>query len=73
MERSEMPMSTALTSCIIGDVPIYVAMDSADVWAERAMFQLDSHGFPTEVAGVPPDYFALTDSSGEILCTITRP
>ena len=41
---------------IIGDVPIYVAMDSADVWAERAMFQLDSHGFPTEVAGVPPDY-----------------
>ena len=44
--------------CIIGDVPIYVAMDSADVWAERAMFQLDSHGFPTEVAGVPPDYFS---------------
>ena len=43
---------------IIGDVPIYVAMDSADVWAERAMFQLDSHGFPTEVAGVPPDYFS---------------
>ncbi len=43
---------------LIGDVPIYVAMDSADVWAERAMFQLDSQGFPTEVAGVPPDYFS---------------
>ena len=42
---------------IIGDLPIYVSMDSADVWAEPEFFQLDSHGFPTEVAGVPPDYF----------------
>lgn len=42
---------------IIGDLPIYVSMDSADVWAEPKFFQLDSHGFPTEVAGVPPDYF----------------
>ena len=43
---------------IIGDLPIYVAMDSADVWAERSMFRLDSRGVPTEVAGVPPDYFS---------------
>ena len=43
---------------IIGDLPIYVAMDSADVWAEPEMFKLDSHGKPTEVSGVPPDYFS---------------
>ena len=43
---------------IIGDLPIYVAMDSADVWAEPEMFRLDSHGVPTEVSGVPPDYFS---------------
>ena len=43
---------------IIGDLPIYVAMDSADVWAEPEMFKLDSRGFPTEVSGVPPDYFS---------------
>ena len=43
---------------IIGDLPIYVAMDSADVWAEPEMFKLDSHGVPTEVSGVPPDYFS---------------
>ena len=43
---------------IIGDLPIYVAMDSTDVWAERSMFRLDSRGIPTEVAGVPPDYFS---------------
>lgn len=42
---------------IIGDLPIYVAMDSADVWAEPELFRLDGRGFPTEVAGVPPDYF----------------
>ena len=42
---------------IIGDLPIYVAMDSADVWAEPQMFQLDADGYPTEVSGVPPDYF----------------
>ena len=41
---------------IIGDLPIYVAMDSSDVWAEPEMFRLDAHGVPTEVAGVPPDY-----------------
>jgi len=43
---------------IIGDLPIYVAMDSADVWAEPEMFKLDSRGFPAEVSGVPPDYFS---------------
>ncbi|MCI9556221.1 4-alpha-glucanotransferase [Oscillospiraceae bacterium 50-16] len=42
---------------IIGDLPIYVALDSADVWANREQFQLDGHGFPTEVAGCPPDAF----------------
>lgn len=45
---------------IIGDVPIYVAHDSADVWANRAWFQLDEHGRSTRVAGVPPDYFSET-------------
>ena len=43
---------------IIGDAPIYVAMDSADVWAAPAFFRLDSRNVPTEVAGVPPDYFS---------------
>ncbi len=42
---------------IIGDVPIYVPHDSADVWADRDNYQLDDRGYPTEVAGVPPDYF----------------
>ncbi len=45
---------------IIGDVPIYVAADSADVWANRGIFQLDERGEPTVVAGVPPDYFSET-------------
>ena len=42
---------------VIGDLPIYVALDSADVWAEPQWFRLDTDGVPTEVAGVPPDYF----------------
>ena len=42
---------------IIGDVPIYVALDSADVWAEPQWFRLGEDNRPTEVAGVPPDYF----------------
>ena len=42
---------------IIGDLPIYVAMDSADVWADPRAFQLDKRNVPAEVAGVPPDYF----------------
>jgi 4-alpha-glucanotransferase len=45
---------------IMGDVPIYVACDSADVWANRELFQLDADGEPTVVAGVPPDYFSET-------------
>jgi 4-alpha-glucanotransferase len=45
---------------IMGDVPIYVAGDSADVWINREIFQLDEHGQPTVVAGVPPDYFSET-------------
>jgi len=45
---------------ILGDVPIYVASDSADVWANREIFQLDEHGQPSVVAGVPPDYFSET-------------
>ena len=43
---------------IIGDLPIYVALDSVDVWAAPECFQLDEKGFPTHVAGVPPDYFS---------------
>ena len=43
---------------IIGDLPIYVAMDSADVWADPGSFQLDERNIPREVAGVPPDYFS---------------
>lgn len=45
---------------IIGDIPIFVSMDSADVWASQHLFQLDEKGFPTNVAGVPPDYFSAT-------------
>ena len=43
---------------IIGDIPIYVAMDSSDVWSEPENFQLDEDKKPTEVSGVPPDYFS---------------
>jgi 4-alpha-glucanotransferase len=45
---------------VIGDVPIYVAHDSADVWANREFFHLDAKGNPLKVAGVPPDYFSAT-------------
>ncbi len=45
---------------LIGDVPIFVAHDSADVWANRDLFHLDPAGMPTVVAGVPPDYFSPT-------------
>ncbi len=41
----------------IGDVPIYVALDSADVWSEPKYFQLDENNLPTEVSGCPPDPF----------------
>jgi 4-alpha-glucanotransferase len=43
---------------LIGDLPIYVAEDSADVWARPDLFHLDSYGRPTVVAGVPPDLFS---------------
>jgi 4-alpha-glucanotransferase len=45
---------------ILGDLPIFVAHDSADVWARRELFRLDAGGRPTVVAGVPPDYFSAT-------------
>lgn len=45
---------------IIGDAPIFVAFDSADVWANPGLFFLDEKGSPTVVAGVPPDYFSET-------------
>jgi 4-alpha-glucanotransferase len=45
---------------LFGDLPIFVAHDSADVWAQQDYFQLDDGGRPTVVAGVPPDYFSAT-------------
>lgn len=48
---------------LIGDVPIYVALDSADVWANPAQFLLDKNFQPLAVAGVPPDYFS---ASGQL-------
>ncbi|MDR0310337.1 MAG: 4-alpha-glucanotransferase [Acidobacteriota bacterium] len=45
---------------IIGDIPIFVAHDSADVWANRLLFDLDEKGNPENIAGVPPDYFSKT-------------
>jgi 4-alpha-glucanotransferase len=45
---------------IIGDIPIFVSLDSADVWANSHLFYLDDHLLPTVVSGVPPDYFSQT-------------
>jgi len=45
---------------IMGDLPIYVALDSADVWVHRELFELQEDGHPRVVAGVPPDYFSAT-------------
>ena len=45
---------------LIGDLPFYVSEDSVEVWAQRELFLLDEQGAPTEVAGVPPDLYALT-------------
>ena len=50
----------ARQSQIMGDMPIFVAHDSADVWARPELFRLDADGRPTVVAGVPPDYFSAT-------------
>jgi 4-alpha-glucanotransferase len=44
--------------CLFGDVPIYIALDSADAWANREMLLIDRDGRPSHVAGVPPDYFS---------------
>ena len=45
---------------LLGDLPIFVAHDSCDVWTRRKLFFLDAEGRPTRVAGVPPDYFSAT-------------
>ena len=45
---------------IIGDIPLYVSLDSADVWANQDIFLLDDDSNPTQVGGVPPDYFSET-------------
>jgi 4-alpha-glucanotransferase len=45
---------------VVGDVPIFVAYQSSDVWAHQELFELDKKGHPTVVAGVPPDYFSET-------------
>jgi len=44
--------------CLFADMPIYIALDSADAWARPEMLRLDADGRPTHVAGVPPDYFS---------------
>jgi len=45
---------------LVGDIPIFVAHDSSEVWSHPEWFQLDARGVPTVVAGVPPDYFSAT-------------
>ncbi len=45
---------------IIGDIPLYVAMDSSDVWVHGRLFELDERKNPINIAGVPPDYFSAT-------------
>lgn len=45
---------------IMGDIPIFIAHDSADVWTHPELFHLDKNGRPTVIAGVPPDYFSAT-------------
>jgi 4-alpha-glucanotransferase len=52
--------ANALGIAIVGDIPVFVAHDSADVWAHQDLFKLDERGGPTVVAGVPPDYFSAT-------------
>lgn len=45
---------------IIGDMPIFISYDSSDTWVNPHLFYLDSYGYPTRVAGVPPDFFCCT-------------
>lgn len=54
---------------ILGDMPIFVAADSADCWAHPEYFYLDEEGYPEEAAGVPPDYFSATGQIWGNLCT----
>ena len=54
---------------MIGDIPIYVAMDSADAWANPSLFQLDEKNVPYAVAGCRRTDFLLQASFGAILCT----
>ena len=59
--RAMRDYATARGVALIGDIPIYVSYDSADVWAHRHCFRLDAETLqPTHVAGVPPDYFSAT-------------
>ncbi len=53
-------LASELSIQLVGDLPIYPALDSADVWANRLEYQLDRQGRPSFVAGVPPDYFSAT-------------
>ena len=58
---------------LMGDAPIYVAWDGADVWAARELFDLEPDGRPRCVAGVPPDYFSETGQRwGNPLYTASR-
>lgn len=52
--------ANSLNIKIVGDVPLFISHDSADAWALPELFTLDANGYPTVVAGVPPDYFSPT-------------
>ena len=58
-------VASRLNLRIVGDLPIFVAHDSADVWCERALFRLKEDGYPLVMAGVPPDYFSRQGNFGE--------
>ena len=58
---------------LMGDIPIYVAEDSCDVWLNPDMFELDEDCRPIRIAGVPPDYSRQTSSAGAIPCTSGTP
>ena len=45
---------------IVGDIPLFVSPEGADVWSDRELFEVDEKGYPSAVAGVPPDYFSAT-------------
>ncbi|BDV00382.1 4-alpha-glucanotransferase [Thermodesulfomicrobium sp. WS] len=58
--RQVLEYAARLGIVVLGDVPIYVSLDSCDVWAHREIFQLDREGRPIFSAGAPPDYFSAT-------------